>query len=172
MGNAARLGVNRKHYNPYHSDVSRDPHMAGLGSAILSIIAPNSKGKAGGIAATGTYSPQQSQNILTAPTHQDHLTDIFSSGQADDARKTMAAVMPDSLSAPVNVVVFQCPCGIGERHRSPQMARPRSRDIFVLRPVSSMKTRCAGSKSSWPPNQSWRRFRRSGRSCSSACAVF
>jgi len=34
--------------------------------------------------------------------------------------KTMGAVIPDSLSAPVNVVVFQWPCETGERHRSPQ----------------------------------------------------
>lgn len=25
----------------------------------------------------------------------------------------MGALMPESLSAPVNVAVFQCPCGIG-----------------------------------------------------------
>lgn len=86
--------------------------------------------------------------------------------------RTIGAVMPESLSAPVNVVVFQCPCGIGERHRSSQRAHPRSRDIFVLRPVSSMKTSRAGSRSNWPSNQSRRRFRRSGHSCSTACAVF
>jgi len=47
---------------------------------------------------------------------------------------TIAAVMPDSLSAPVHVVVSQCLCDIGERLRSPLMARPRSSDVFVLRP--------------------------------------
>jgi hypothetical protein len=35
-----------------------------------------------------------------------------------------------------------------------------------------MKTRRSGSKSSWLSNQSSRRFRTSGRSCSLACAVF
>jgi hypothetical protein len=42
----------------------------------------------------------------------------------------------------------------------------------VLRPVSSMKTRRAGSRASWLANQSWRRFKRSGRSCSNEGAVF
>ena len=36
----------------------------------------------------------------------------------------------------------------------------------------SMKASFDGSRSSWPSNQSWRRFRTSGRSCSSACADF
>lgn len=35
-----------------------------------------------------------------------------------------------------------------------------------------MKTSLAGSRSSWPSNQASRRFRTSGRSCSSACADF
>jgi hypothetical protein len=38
--------------------------------------------------------------------------------------------------------------------------------------VSSMNTRRSGSRSSWRSNQSWRRLRMSGRSCSAACAVF
>lgn len=44
--------------------------------------------------------------------------------------------------------------------------------LFVFRPVSSMNTSLAGSMSSWPLNQARRRFRMSGRSCSSACADF
>lgn len=60
--------------------------MAGLGSTLLSIISPKSKAKSGGNAATGTYNPQQAQNVLTAPQYQDHLTDIFSTRTADDAR--------------------------------------------------------------------------------------
>jgi len=38
--------------------------------------------------------------------------------------------------------------------------------------VSSMKISRSGSRSSWPSNQASRRLRRSGRSCSAACAVF
>jgi hypothetical protein len=76
--------------------------MAGLGSAILNIIAPKSKAKSGGISATGTYTPQQSQNILTAPQYQDHLTDIFSSRASDDARTLMVQLFehdPDVSAA-------------------------------------------------------------------------
>lgn len=76
--------------------------MAGLGSALLSIIAPKSKPKTGGVSSTGTYSPQQSQNILTAPQYQDHLTDLFSSRTADDARTLMAQLIehdPDVSAA-------------------------------------------------------------------------
>src|SRR3954470_15579623 len=44
--------------------------------------------------------------------------------------------------------------------------------MLVEAPVSSMSTSRAGSRSSWPSNQSSRRLRMSGRSCSAACAVF
>src|ERR1700710_2323486 len=84
----------------------------------------------------------------------------------------MGAVMPSTRSAPVKVVVFQCPCGTAARHRSPCKARPRSRAILVEAPVSSMKTRRFGSRSGWAANQARRRAATSGRSCSAACAVF
>jgi hypothetical protein len=44
--------------------------------------------------------------------------------------------------------------------------------MFVVAQVSSMKTSFSGSRSSWPMNHAWRRFRMSGRSCSLAWAVF
>lgn len=84
----------------------------------------------------------------------------------------MGAVMPVKRRAPVKVVVFQWPCGTGERHRIPRLARPRSRAIFVEAPVSSMNTRCVGSRSGCASNQARRRAATSGRSCSLACAVF
>src|SRR5271156_5137187 len=61
---------------------------------------------------------------------------------------------------------------MGERHRSPRLVRPRRRAILVEAPVSSMKTRCSGSRSGWASNQACRRAATSGRSCSLACAVF
>ncbi len=64
------------------------------------------------------------------------------------------------------------PVGGAPRQRSPRLERPRSRAIFVDRPVSSMQTGLAGSKSSWLSNQAWRFLKTSGRSCSNACAVF
>ncbi len=85
---------------------------------------------------------------------------------------TIGAIIPVSRSAPVKVVVFQCPWGMPARQRSPRLERPRSRAIFVDRPVSSMKTSLAGSKSSWLSNQAWHFLKTSGRSCSNACAVF
>ena len=54
----------------------------------------------------------------------------------------------------------------------PARAAPCVRAMFVEVQVSSMKTRRSESRSSWPSNQSSRRFRTSGRSCSLACAVF
>ncbi|MER8849959.1 hypothetical protein NKH87_34780, partial [Mesorhizobium australicum] len=80
--------------------------------------------------------------------------------------------MPVRRNAPVKVVVFQCPCGIGDRHRMPRFARPRRRAIFVDAPVSSIKTNRSGSRSGWALNQARRRASTSGRSCSLACAVF
>src|SRR3546814_1740175 len=56
----------------------------------------------------------------------------------------MGAVMPVKRNAPVKVVVFQWPCGIGDRHRAPRFARPRGRAIFVDAPVSSMNTNRSG----------------------------
>src|SRR3546814_983608 len=84
----------------------------------------------------------------------------------------MGAVMPVKRNAPVKVVVFQWPCGIGDRHRAPRFARPRGRAIFVDAPVSSMNTNRSGSRSGWALNHARRRARTSGRSCSLACAVF
>lgn len=75
--------------------------MASLGS-IFSIISPKKKSKKGGEAATGTFNPQQSQNVLTAPQYQDHLQDIFSTRQADDARTLMVQLFehdPDVSAA-------------------------------------------------------------------------
>lgn len=76
--------------------------MASLGAKLLSIVAPKKVVKKGGVAATGTYQPSQSQNVLTAPTYQDHLTDIFSSRTADDARTLMVTLFeqdPDVSAA-------------------------------------------------------------------------
>src|SRR3546814_10071686 len=76
----------------------------------------------------------------------------------------MGAVMPVKRNAPVKVVVFQWPCGIGDRHRAPRFARPRGRAIFVDAPVSSMNTNRSGSRSGWALNHARRRARTSGRS--------
>src|SRR5271167_3295307 len=58
------------------------------------------------------------------------------------------------------------------RSRRPRRHRPPLRARLVEAPVSSMNTSFLGSRSSCAPNHSWRRFKTSGRCCSSACAVF
>lgn len=76
--------------------------MASLGKTLLSIISPKKPGKKGGVGNTGTFNPQQSQNVLTAPAYQDHLSDIFSTRQADDARTLMVSLFendPDVSAA-------------------------------------------------------------------------
>ena len=74
--------------------------------------------------------------------------------------------MPRSVSAPTKVVVFQWPCGTPTRSRVAARQRPWRRAMLVVAQVSSMKTSRSGSRSSWLSNQSCRRFRTSGRSCS------
>ena len=113
-----------------------------------------------------TMSPGRSSGTST-------LLDIGLEGVAVDRPvEHHGAMMPRSVSAPTKVVVFQWPCGTPTRSRSPRRQRPWRRAILVEAQVSSMKTRRSGSRSSWPSNQSSRRFRTSGRSCSLACAVF
>lgn len=60
--------------------------MAGTLSSILQIIMPKKSSKKGGVAATSTFNPQQSQNVLTVPQYRDHLTDIFNTRSSDDSR--------------------------------------------------------------------------------------
>ena len=83
---------------------------------------------------------------------------------------TIGATFPPVRSAATKVVVFQCPCGIGERRRLPRGGRPRVRAIFGEAPL--MNTRRSGLRSCWASNQSRRWLRTSGRSCSAACPVF
>lgn len=84
---------------------------------------------------------------------------------------------PDHAQQPVpkSLLASEVASTHGHAARRPGNARraalPRRRAIFVERPVSSMNTSFAGSRSSWPSNDSRRRFRTSGRSCSSACRL-
>src|ERR1700691_5201597 len=58
---------------------------------------------------------------------------------------TQGAVRAPQRSPATKVWVFQWPKGALERRRSPLSQRPRARVIFVLVPVSSMKTSRCGS---------------------------
>lgn len=76
--------------------------MAGLGSKLLQIIAPKKSAKKGGVSITPTYNTQAPQNVLTLPQYNDHLTDIYSSRQADDSRTLLASLFrndPDVSAA-------------------------------------------------------------------------
>jgi hypothetical protein len=61
------------------------------------------------------------------------------------ASMTHGAVRAVERKPATKVVVFQWPCGILPTNRSPRGARPRSRALLVLVPVSSMKTNREGS---------------------------
>src|SRR6266850_2693222 len=85
---------------------------------------------------------------------------------------TKGAVISSCRSAATKVTVFQCPHGIRPMTRRPRLARPRRRAILVQVPVSSMKTKRAGSRDACSASQSARAWATSGRSCSAACTVF
>jgi hypothetical protein len=71
---------------------------------LISLVAPKKKAKKDGTVQTPTYNAQQSQNVLTIPQYRDHLTDIYTSRQANDSRALMAELFrhdPD-VSATVN----------------------------------------------------------------------
>jgi hypothetical protein len=73
-----------------------------LFDGLLNIVNPKKKLRAGGASATPTYNPQQANEVLTVPTYLDHLQDIFTSRQADNAQtlmKQLAQQDPDVSSA-------------------------------------------------------------------------
>ena len=59
---------------------------------------------------------------------------------------TKGALTPSQRNPATKVVIFQWPCGIRPTTRQPRLARPRVRAMLVLVPVSSMNTKCAGSR--------------------------
>jgi len=63
--------------------------MASRLSNLLAIIAPKKGGKKGGVSATSTFNPQQTDRVLTVPQYREHLTDIFSSRQVSDSRELL-----------------------------------------------------------------------------------
>jgi len=77
--------------------------MAGPIERFLKVITPR-RAKAGGIAQTNTYSADRTGQVLTAPTYNEHRTDIFASRQAEDSKKLLQSLFvhdPD-VSAAVN----------------------------------------------------------------------
>ena len=91
------------------------------------------------------------------------------------ASMTRGAVSASRRKPAMKVCFFQCPNGAFERNQRPLGQRPRGRVIFVVVPVSSIKTRRCGSSriSGWRVVvQSSRAWLTSGRSCSLARRVF
>src|SRR5512139_3811750 len=85
---------------------------------------------------------------------------------------TKGATMPSCRSAATKVTVFQCPQGTRPMTLRPRLARPRSRAMLVQVPVSSMKTKRAGSNDCRSICHWARAKATSGRSCSAASTVF
>lgn len=68
------------------------------------IVPAKKKAKTGGTGATPTFNPQQTDRVLTVPQYRDHLTDLFTTRQADDSRTLLKSLFkfdPD-VSAALN----------------------------------------------------------------------
>lgn len=77
--------------------------MAGPLDKLMKVLVP-SRMKPKGQAQTNTFSADRKNQVLTAPRYKEHLTDLFTSRQADDSRKLMKELFvhdPD-VSAAVN----------------------------------------------------------------------
>lgn len=75
--------------------------MADFGS-LLKILTPKKKATKGGTSSTSTYNPQQADRVLTVPTYNDHLTDIFESRQSDSSQTLLKSLFrhdPDVSAA-------------------------------------------------------------------------
>lgn len=72
--------------------------------AALASILPKKKAPTGGLAQTNTYNPQATTTNLALPGYRDHLTDIFQTRQAADARSLLQTlfVQDPDVSAAVN----------------------------------------------------------------------
>jgi hypothetical protein len=69
---------------------------------LLQFVLPKGNPKKGGTTSSATFNPSQAENVLTVPTYQDHLTDIFSSRQADNSRDLLKSLFvhdPDISAA-------------------------------------------------------------------------
>ncbi len=105
----------------------------------------------------------------------EHSLDISLKGASRLIGRRARTVRPSrtGAGAATKVVVFQWPCGTGERSRSPRGDRPRVRAILVEVLVSSGKRGGWGSRSGGPRTKPRAPPSRRGRSCSVAtCAFF
>jgi hypothetical protein len=77
--------------------------MASKIESLLKVILPK-RSNPKGVGVTSTYNSSSTENVLSAPTYKDHLTDVFTSRSSDDSRKLIQDLItqdPD-VSAAVN----------------------------------------------------------------------
>jgi hypothetical protein len=77
--------------------------MAGPLERILQVVVPR-RPKTKGVAQTNTFSPDRTEQVLSTPAYREHLTDIFTSRQAQDSQQLLQELFvhdPD-VSAAVN----------------------------------------------------------------------
>ena len=63
--------------------------MASISSTVTQILLPKKKSNPAGAAYTNTFNPSNVTNTLGLPNYRNHLTDIFTSRQSQDARDLM-----------------------------------------------------------------------------------
>lgn len=76
-----------------------------LGASLVAIVLPK-KPNPNGVAVTATYNPSGAQNILSAPTYQAHLTDIFTQRTALDSRALLQQLFVNDPDMSAAVAAF------------------------------------------------------------------
>lgn len=74
-----------------------------LTKSLLSVVLPK-RPNPDGVSHTGTFNPQTTGNVVTAPTYREHITDLFELRSASDSRTLLQSLFrqdPD-ISAAVN----------------------------------------------------------------------
>lgn len=76
--------------------------MAGILDGLSAVILPKGRGQRGGRGYTPTFDPRNP--VMTAPLYRDHLTDLYTTRQANDSRSLIASLanMDPDISAAIN----------------------------------------------------------------------
>ncbi len=78
--------------------------MAGIIDGLGTILLPKGKGQKGGKGYTPTFDPRN--EVLRAPLYRDHLTDIYTSRTANDARTLMVSLFKNDPDVSASVHAF------------------------------------------------------------------
>lgn len=76
-----------------------------LGSKVLAIVLPK-RSNPKGLSTTATFNPSNTENILTAPTYRDHLSDIFTQRTSLDERALLKALFKTDPDVSASVHAF------------------------------------------------------------------